>query len=174
MSVSIRPYRPTDHSACRALWAEHVETQRDLYDDPGLGGADPGAGFEEYLTRLDLSGMWVAEHTEDGVVGLIGLILSGRAGHVDPVVVTQRHRGRGIGTALLGHVAHQARRRALRQLSVTPASRNVVAIRTLHSAGFNTLAAVRLTLDVSGAADADETKRSESDVLDLHGLTFNL
>jgi GNAT superfamily N-acetyltransferase len=175
MSVSIRPYRPTDHSACRALWAEHVETQRDLYDDPGLGGSDPGAGFEAYLTRLDLSGMWVAEHPEDGVVGLIGLILSGRAGHVDPVVVTQRHRGRGIGKALLGHVADQARRRSLRQLSVTPGSRNIVAIRALHAAGFTTLAAVRLTLDVTGGGgDEDETKRSESDVLDVHGLTFNL
>jgi hypothetical protein len=71
MSVSIRPYRPSDHNACRGLWAELTELQRDLYDEPDSGDTDPGVGFEDYLTRLDLSGMWVAEDSEDGVVGLI-------------------------------------------------------------------------------------------------------
>lgn len=164
MSVSIRPYRPTDHSACRGLWAEFVETKRELYQDPG-DGTDPGAGFEEYLTRLDLSGMWVAEHSEDGVVGLVGLLLSGRAGEINPVVVTGRHRNRGIGTALLGHVAEQARRRSLRQLVVMPDSRNRAAITCLHSAGFDTLAAVKLSLDLTGAA-------RDTEQMPLHGLQF--
>jgi GNAT superfamily N-acetyltransferase len=168
MSVSIRAYRPTDHNVCRALWAELTELQRDLYDDPTIGGPDPEAGFEDYLTRLDLSGMWVAEHSEDGVIGLIGLILNGRAGEVYPVVVTQRHRSKGVGTALLAHVAEHARGRGLRQLMVVPDSRNVAAIKCLHAAGYDTLAAVRLTLDLSGGAAASE----ELDKMVVHDLQF--
>jgi GNAT superfamily N-acetyltransferase len=164
MNVSIRPYRPTDHSACRTLWAEFAGVRRDLYDEPANGG-DPGAGFEDYLTRLDLSGMWVAEHPEDGVIGLIGLIMVGRAGEVNPVVVTQRHRGKGVGTALLEHVADQARRRSLKQLAVIPESRNIAAIKTLHGAGFDLLAAVRLTMDLTGAV-------KETSDTDVHGLRF--
>src|SRR5690606_34329529 len=167
MSVSIRAYRPTDHSVCRALWAELTEVQRDLYDDPDLGGPDPSAGFEEYLTRLDLSGMWVAERSEDGVGGWIGLTLSsGRAGEVYPVVVTQRHRSKGVGRALLAHVADQARKRSLRQLVVMPESRNIAAIKVLHATGYDTLDAVRLTLDLTG------TERTNGDEIDLHGLRF--
>ncbi len=164
MNVSIRPYRPSDHSVCRTLWAEFAEMRRDLYDEPSNGG-DPGAGFEDYLTRLDLSGMWVAEHPEDGVIGLIGLILAGRTGEVNPVVVTQRHRTKGVGTALLQHVAEQARKRALRQLAVVPDSRNVAAIKTLHGAGFDLLAALRLTMDLTGTV-------KETDEIDLHDLRF--
>lgn len=165
MSVTIRAYRPTDHNVCRALWAELTEVQRDLYDDPDRGGADPGVGFEEYLARLDLSGMWVAEDSEAGVVGFVGLTLNGRAGEVYPVVVTQRHRSRGVGTALLAHVADQARNRGMRELVVVPESRNVAAIRCLHAAGYDLLAAVRLTLDLAGT-------RRETDEMDVHSLRF--
>jgi GNAT superfamily N-acetyltransferase len=165
MSVSIRAYRPTDHNVCRALWAELTEVHRDLYDEPDAGEPDPGVGFEDYLTRLNLSGMWVAEHPDDGVIGFVGLTLNGRAGEVYPVVVTQRHRGRGVGMALLAHVAGQARNRALRQLVVVPESRNVAAIRCLHSAGYNRLAAVRLTLDLTG-------RTREGDEMAVHGLQF--
>jgi GNAT superfamily N-acetyltransferase len=164
MSVAIRPYRPTDHSVCRTLWAEYAEMKRELYQQPANGG-DPGAGFEDYLTRLDLSGMWVAEHPEDGVIGLIGLILVGRTGEVNPVVVTQRHRSRGVGSALLDHVAGQAKRRGLRQLAIIPDSRNLAAIKTLYGAGFDLLASVRLTMDLTGAI-------KETDEMDLHGLRF--
>lgn len=166
MSVSIRAYRPTDHLVCRGLWAELTETRRTLYDEPDRGNGDGGAGFEEYLTRLNLSGMWVAEHSEDGVIGLVGLILNGRAGEVYPVVVSRRHRGRGVGRALLAHVLEQARKRSLRQLQVVPDSRNLAAIRALHAAGYHTLAAVRLTLDLSGNSP-------KGDEIQLHGLQFH-
>src|SRR6266508_685306 len=102
VAVTIRSYRPTDHPTCRALWAELTQQQRRLYNDPSIGGEDPGAAFEEYLTRLDLSGMWVADHAEDGVVGFVGLILAERSGEgeVEPVVVSEAHRHRGIGRPL--------------------------------------------------------------------------
>jgi GNAT superfamily N-acetyltransferase len=163
-TVGVRPYRPADHSACRHLWAEFTEQQRAFHNDPTLGGPDPGAGFEEYLTRLDLSGMWVAD---DGlVVGLVGLVLDGRGGAVDPVVVTARRRGEGIGRALLTHVTEQARRRGLRELTISPALRNIEAIHCLHAVGYDLLTNVTMSLNLSG-----RTGGFQSD-LELHGQRF--
>lgn len=164
--ATVRPYRPVDHRACRGLWAELTEYHRALHDDPGSGGSDPGAGFEEYLTRLDLTGMWVADHAEDGVVGMVGLLLRGRSGEVEPVVVTQRRRAQGIGTALLDAVAREARRRGMTQLTVSPTSRNDVAIRCLYQAGYDALSRVTLTLDLPGDGPAWQ------DGLELYGLRF--
>jgi GNAT superfamily N-acetyltransferase len=165
--VTIRPYRPLDHRACRELWAQLVRTKRGLYDDPTTD-ADPGAGFEEYLTRLDIAGMWVADHAEEGVVGLIGLVLgSRRGGEVEPVVVAERLRGRGIGGVLLQHLADEARRRGMTALSISPDSRNVEAIRSLHAAGYDVLSSVTLTLDLAPG------RHSWQDGLDLHELRFS-
>jgi GNAT superfamily N-acetyltransferase len=181
-AVVIRGYRPTDHSACRRLWAELTSEHHRLY--PGalpVPAATPsavgevgvaatpaesasGAGFEEYLTRLDLSGMWVAQHADEGVVGFLGLILQGRAGSVDPVVVTADRRGQGIGRALLGYVAEQARRRGLRELTISPALRNLDAIRCLYRAGFDAAATVTLALDLTGR------NGQWRDGVDLHGV----
>lgn len=165
-SMTIRAYRPTDHRDCRRLWAELTEEHWALYDEPAVGGADPGAAFEEYLTRLDLSGMWVADDPTAGVVGMVGLILAGRGGEVEPVVVTTDRRGEGIGRALLGHVADQARRRGLRQLTISPAARNVDAIRCLHAAGYDALARVTLGIELNGRA------HTWRDGLDVHDLRF--
>jgi GNAT superfamily N-acetyltransferase len=166
MSVTIRPYRSVDHSACRQLWAELTEQHNELYGTHA-GGADPGAEFEEYLARLDLTGMWVADHPEDGVVGLVGLILNGRAGMVQPVIVTATHRGQGIGRALLEHLARQARDRGMTALTVSPESRNEAAIRCLYAAGYDTLTAVELTLDLSSRGP------ERRDGLDFQGLRFH-
>lgn len=165
-TMTIRPYRPTDHRACRQLWAELTEEHDALYESPAHARTDPGAAFEEYLTRLDLGGMWVAEDRVEGVVGFVGLILDGRTGEIDPVVVTAGRRGQGIGQALLGYVAEQARERSLRQLTVSPALRNVEAIHCLHAAGYDALARVTLTLDLSGRG------HSWRDGIDLHDLRF--
>jgi GNAT superfamily N-acetyltransferase len=133
----------------------------------GSGASDPGAGFEEYLTRLDLSGMWVAQHRDDGVVGFVGLLLHGRTGAVDPVVVPSGRRDQGIGRALLEHVAAEARRRSLRELAISPALRNVEAIHCLFRAGYDMAASVTLTLDLTGRL------RPADDGLDLHGVRFS-
>jgi GNAT superfamily N-acetyltransferase len=166
-TVTIRSYRPTDHRDCRHLWAELTQGRQSRYSDDALPeGADHGAAFEEYLTRLDLSGMWVAEDAGTGVVGLIGLILSGRGGEVEPVIVTASRRGEGIGRALLGRVAEEAGRRGLKRLTISPDSRNVDAIRCLHAAGYDALASVTLAIDL------DASRGSWRDGVDLHDLRF--
>lgn len=148
--ATIRPYRAVDHAAARRLWAELTNEHRDLY--PAVNGnsdGDPGAGFEEYLARIDLSGVWVADDPGVGVIGLAGLILRGRVGEVEPVVITAARRGEGIGRALLAHVAEQAGNRGLTALTISPAARNLAAIRCLHAAGYDALSAIELTLDLT-------------------------
>jgi GNAT superfamily N-acetyltransferase len=162
--VTVRSYRPSDHSAGRLLWSELTSEHNQLY---GATDDDAGAGFEEYLTRLDLSGLWVADHDEDDVIGLVGLIMRGRAGVVDPVVVTATHRHKGVGRKLLRHVANEAKKRSMLSLTISPASRNVDAIRSLHAAGYDVVSSIELTLDLDR-----HTHELHTEGLELHELQF--
>jgi len=170
--VSIRAYRPSDHGACRRLWGELTEHRNRLYGLVPPEGRDLGAGFEEYLTQLNLSGMWVADHDEEGVAGFVGLMLDGREGAVDPVVVTEAMRGLGVGRALLAKVADEARRRGLAKLIVSPSVRDLSALRTLHASGFATVDTVTLAFDVAGARTGASAPHGES--LDLYDLRFGV
>ena len=162
--VVVRPYRPQDHSAGRALWVELAERRSGLYGRSA--GADPGAGFEDYLTRLDLSGIWVAEDSE-GIIGLVGLLMFGTSGEVEPIVVSASRRGSGVGAALLKHVTGEAKKRSLARLTIRPESRNVEALKSLHAAGFDLLSAVELSLDLSSSpSTVDDIE------IELHGLRF--
>ncbi|GAA2511716.1 GNAT family N-acetyltransferase [Pilimelia columellifera] len=152
--VTVRAYRPTDHQAARRLWAELAEEQERQYPGSPAVGGDAGAGIEEYLARIDLSGVWVAEGPGGDVLGLAGLVLHERGGEVWPVVVTAPARGAGIGAALARQVAEAARGRGMTSLTVSPAARNVAALRCLHAAGFDALAALELVMDLgSGRPD---------------------
>ena len=143
--VTVRSYRPSDHSAGRRLWSELTNEHNEMYGEPAEDG---GEGFEEYLTRLDLSGLWVADHADDGVIGLVGLIMRDRAGEVEPIVVTTSHRHKGVGRRLLRHVAAEAKKRNMTALTNTPSSRNIEAIRSLHAAGYDVFSSIELTLDL--------------------------
>ncbi len=162
--LAVRSYRPSDHSAGRRLWAELTNQHNRMYGEPAVDG---GAGFEEYLTRLDLSGLWVADHADDGVIGLVGLIMRGRAGEVEPIVVTVSHRHKGVGRKLLRHVAAEAKKRNMTALTISPASRNIDAIRSLHAAGYDVVSSIELTLDLDRSPH-----EYQQDGLELHELQF--
>ena len=162
--VTVRSYRPSDHSAARRLWSELTRQHHQMYGD---GDGDRGAGFEEYLTRLDLGGLWVADHADDDVIGMVGLVVRGRAGEVEPVVVTVSHRHKGVGRKLLRHVAGEARKRNMQSLTISPASRNVDAIRSLHAAGYDVVSSIELTMDLDRHAH-----EWQQDGLQLHELPF--
>jgi GNAT superfamily N-acetyltransferase len=164
--VTVRSYRPSDHSAGRRLWAELTAEHNRMYG-PDSANEDPGAGFEEYLTRLDLTGLWVADHAEDGVIGLVGLVMRVRAGEVEPVVVTASHRHQGVGRKLLRHVANEAKKRNMLSLTISPASRNVEAIRSLHAAGYDVVSSIELTMDLGRG-----THDWQPESLELHELQF--
>jgi GNAT superfamily N-acetyltransferase len=168
-ATTIRPYRPLDHNVCRRLWGELARHRGELYGQGAVSPADAEAGFEEYLTQLNLSGMWVAESPEHGVTGFVGLMLHGRVGAVEPIVVTARQRGRGIGRALLARVADEARRRGLTQLTVSPAARDQAALRSLHTAGFGTVSSVTLSYPLTSGARV----RGADETLDLYDLHFS-
>src|SRR3954468_6780237 len=162
--VAVRSYRPSDHSAGRRLWSELTNQHNQMYGD---AADDAGAGFEEYLTRLDLSGLWVADHADDGVIGMVGLVMRGRAGEVEPIVVAASHRHKGVGRKLLRHVADQAKKRSMISLTISPESRNVDAIRSLHAAGYDVVSSIELTLDLDR-----HPHDWKSDSMELHALQF--
>jgi GNAT superfamily N-acetyltransferase len=114
--------------------------------------------------------MWVAEDGAAGVVGFVGLMIEGRAGEVNPIVVTSARRGRGIGRAMLAKVVEEARRRGLSELSVSPPTRDRSALRALHAAGFATVSSVTVSYDLRGRAGAS----GKESTLDLFDLDFHV
>lgn len=145
--VTIREFEPRDAAACRALWAELTARHRDLYEDASIGGDDPGAGFDDYVADAGPKRLWVAEG-EEAVVGFVGLIGHGRKAEVEPVVVTQRLRARGIGRALVDAAVAQAQADDLDQVFVRPVARNADAIGFFHDLGFTTVGHVDLLIDL--------------------------
>lgn len=164
LDILVRGYASGDYSACRSLWVELTEQHRRIYEDASIGGDDPGAGFDSYLASPERVASWVAE-TEGVIVGLTGLIDHQTGGEVEPVVVTERLRGRGIGRLLINHVAAEAVRRGYEYLAIRPVARNVDAIRRFYNAGFRTLGGhVDLTMDLV------ERRHRWLHATQLHGL----
>jgi ribosomal protein S18 acetylase RimI-like enzyme len=146
---AIRAYRKADLGDCRALWAELTEWHRQLYGDPEIGGADPGAAFDGYLSEAGEEGVFVAE-VEGRIVGLAGLIVRGEdRGELEPTVVSERFRRQGIGRELTEAVIGAARARRLRRLTVRPVGRNAAAIRFFYQVGFDVLGRVDLQLELA-------------------------
>jgi GNAT superfamily N-acetyltransferase len=147
--VSVRLYEPADLEVCRRLWAELTQWHRDLYDDPVLGGDDPGSGFDAYLAEFGSTRLYVAE-ADDEVVGLAGLIVHKRHGELEPVVVAHHARSMGIGRELVDAVVQAARAERLARLTVRPTARNADALRFFHALGFDALGHVDLQIDLDG------------------------
>ena len=143
MSPSIRPYETRDLAACRDLWLALTQRHRDIYDSPTIGGDDPGLHFDEHLARQDLAGLWVAE-LKSVVVGFTGLLREGDEAEVEPIVVREDARSRGIGRALLRHAEAEAKRLGATSLNIRPVARNVEAIRLFVAEGFDVLGHVQL------------------------------
>jgi GNAT superfamily N-acetyltransferase len=147
--VVIRPYADGDYDACRSLWAELTQYHRSIYGDPSIGGDDPGAGLDDYLADPRRIGSWVAESGRR-VIGLTGLLDRGASGEVEPVVVAEAARDRGVGRTLIGRVVEEARARGYEYLAIRPVARNVTAVRRFRAAGFTALGGhVDLTMDLA-------------------------
>lgn len=141
----VRRYEPTDLDACRALWAELTQTHRDLYDDPTFGGDDPGLAFDDHLAVAEV--VWVAE-IDGQVVGAAGLLVEDGGGELEPIVVAEGARGRGVGRALAEAVIAAARELGCPRIRVRPVGRNTEAVRFFHSVGFDVLGRVDLRVDL--------------------------
>lgn len=145
--IKVRPFQSSDLESCRVLWTELTQHHRDIYDDPSIGGDEPGFHFDEHMVRVGSKRVWVAER--DGqAVGLVGLIVDGQEAEVEPVVVAAAHRGKGIGRALLEHAVEEANDLGAHYLSVRPVARNVEAIAFFFGAGFRALGHIELFVDL--------------------------
>ena len=141
--MSVRDFKPSDLASCRALWAEMTQRHREIYDDPSIGGENPGLEFDEHLSRVGADRVWVAT-SGDEVVGLVSLIHDEQQAEVEPLVVASGHRGRGIGQELLNHAVAQAKALGVLCLSVKPVARNEEAISFFYDAGFKILGHIQL------------------------------
>lgn len=148
-SMEIRSYDPGDLQACRDLWVELTVHHRRIYQQDSIGGDDPGAQFDEHLAAVGPDRIWLA--VEEGLVlGATGLIIDGKAGEVEPLIVRETARGRGIGTALIEHAIQQARELGVTLLSVRPVARNTEAVRFFRDSGFEVLGHIEAFMDLSG------------------------
>jgi GNAT superfamily N-acetyltransferase len=147
----IRSFKSSDHDACRGLWAELTLWHRRIYDDPTIGGSDPGAYFDSYLNKHGSKHVWVAE-AEGKVVGMAGLSPGDEGPELEPLIVSEKYRGRGIGRLLSEKVIQTARKQGARMLNVRPVARNDPSIRFFHSRGFDALGHIEMFIDLIPAA----------------------
>ena len=150
--MRIRRFEERDSAACRALWAELTRWHRELYDDPTIGGEDPGSGYDAYVTEFADLRLWVAE-LAGSVVGFSGLIVRGNSAEVEPVVVATAARRQGIGRTLVRAVVDAARAEGVGQVKVSPVARNAQAIGFFHELGFTALGHVELLADFRRPAE---------------------
>ena len=119
---------------------------------PRSAGADPGRKFDEHLERVGAQRIWLA--TIDGeVVGMVGVIQTEDEIELEPIVVSEQWRGRGIGRQLAERVVAEARAAGMGQLLARPVARNAAAIRFFHDLGFDALGQLELVLDFRPAPD---------------------
>lgn len=147
MDISIRTYHPGDLEACRVLWEALTQHHRDLYQDPSLGGDNPGFYFDLHLARVGSDHIWVAVY--DGkVIGLVGLILGEQEAEVEPLIVSPQFRSRGVGRALLDQVIGEVKRLEVRYLNVRPVARNIEVVSFFYNSGFRILGQIELFMDL--------------------------
>ena len=142
-NVVIRTYKSADLDRCRSLWAQMTQHHRDIYDDPTIGGDEPGLEFDGHLDRVGPERVWVAT-VEGEVVGLTSLIQNDQEGEIEPVIVATTRRGQGIGRKLVEHATDQARKLGVLCLGVKPVARNEEAIAFFHQCGFTNLGHIQL------------------------------
>ena len=128
--VEVRNYRPADLAACRSLWVELTEWHRQIYGSPEIGGPDPGRKFDEHVERVGAQRIWLATIGGE-VVGMVGVIQTEDEIELEPIVVSEQWRGRGIGRQLAERVVAEARAAGMGQLLARPVARNAAAIRFL-------------------------------------------
>ncbi|UCD43997.1 MAG: GNAT family N-acetyltransferase [Candidatus Bathyarchaeota archaeon] len=149
--LELRRYQGEDLVPCRGLWSELTEWHRTIYEDPTIGGSDPGKYFDEYLAKVGGENLWVA--VRDGaVVGLAGLMGEGEEVEVEPVVVSAPHRGSGVGCMLVEEMVDEARKRGVKYMSVRPVARNLKALEFFANRGFVNVGHIELFMDLTGGS----------------------
>lgn len=154
--MGIRNFQPSDRDRCRSIWAEMVQRHRDIYEDPTIGGENPGLEFDHHLSKVGAERIWVATSEED-VVGLVSLIVEGEQAEVEPIAVASEYRDSGIGRQLLKRAVIEAEKLGVICLYAKPVARNIEAISFFYDAGFRILGHVQLFMWL-GSTTPDQWK----------------
>lgn len=145
--VTIRVYRKEDEEICRFLWRELTEYHREIYNDSSIGGNHPEDLFNEYLEKIGVNRIWVAEDKSE-VLGMIGLMGEGVEAEIEPVIVKKGYRRIGIGEKLIDFVVQEAKKLDFRFLNIRPVMRNIDAIKMFHKNGFKNIGRIELFMDL--------------------------
>jgi len=144
----IRKYLPIDGESCRSLWRELTEWHRRIYQDPSIGGSHPEEFFDKHLAKVGADYLWVAT-LDSRVVGLAGLIVNKEETEIEPLIVSQPYRNKGIGRRLVETMVAEAHKQGVRFLTVKPVARNMAAVGFFHKQGFRNIGHVELFIDFS-------------------------
>ena len=150
MEMIIREYKESDYAACVTLFKELAQYHADVYEDSSIADKDFEQLYNEFLSRSDRCGAWVAE-ISGHVVGLIGLLdRVGEPGvcEIEPLVISVNFRAQGIGSKLVAYVKEQAKAKSYRFFSVRPELRNEEAFKLYVRLGFNLVGGVELFQDL--------------------------
>lgn len=128
--------------------ARVTEWHRHIYNDPNIGGTSPKDYFDKHLANVGADNLWVATY-KSLVVELVGIIIKENEADVEPLIVKQHHRHRGVGTQLLKTVIAEVQKLAIRFLNVNPVARNIEAIQFFHSHGFTNIGQIQLFMDMT-------------------------
>ena len=141
--MKVRNYTDPDIDVCRSLWAEMVQQHRDIYDDPSIGGDNPGLEFDRHIELVGVEKIWLAE-TEGDVLGFTSLIIKDQEAEIEPIIVATKHRGKGVGEQLIKHAVEEAKKFNVLCLYVRPVARNKDAISFFYECGFRTVGHIQL------------------------------
>jgi N-acetylglutamate synthase-like GNAT family acetyltransferase len=120
-----------------------VQRHRDIYGDQSIGGDDPGLEFDKHLELVGIDSIWLAE-SEGEVIGFTSLIIKDQEAEIEPIVVSNKQRGKGVGGLLIKHVAEEAKKHNILCLYVKPVARNKEAITFFYNCGFKTIGHIQL------------------------------
>ena len=146
-NLRIRHYKKSDYETCYNLWVELTKYHQEIYEDSSIGGEDLGQGFIEHLKEHGDESIWIAE-VDKKIVGLIGLIVRGKAAEVEPIIVNSLYRKRGIGSKLLQFIINHTSEKNLKYLSIRPVARNLTAFKIFYEKGFNITGHIELFMDL--------------------------
>jgi len=139
----IRKYLPSDRKACRDLWVELVERHRQLYQDPSIGGANPEDYFDQHLAKIGAEKLWIASFGLR-TIGFMGIEVDGDEVEIEPLIVSQPYRSKGVGKMLVQAAIAEAHKIGARKISVKPVARNIEAINFFFNQGFRNIGHIQL------------------------------